>query len=209
MGFYDRRPKRLLGQVTLDIFVAVWVGVWLLFGRFMHAVVSAVAAPARQTAKAASTMSRELSDSADQASRVPAVGDDLARGLDGAAQSLLGVVASANQQVILVERLAVMVGIMVFLIPVAIVIAWWLPRRVRFFRRARASQRYIDSAADLDLFALRAMASQPMYILAEISEDPVRAWREGDRAVIDQLAEIELRESGLRMPNLQASQPVR
>ena len=43
-------------------------------------------------------------------------------------------------------------------------------------------------APDLDLFALRAMANQPMHVLAAISDDPVRAWRSGDRRVIDALA---------------------
>jgi hypothetical protein len=44
------------------------------------------------------------------------------------------------------------------------------------------------------------MASQPLYVLADISADPVRAWREGDRSVIDALAEVELRRNGLRFP---------
>ena len=54
--------------------------------------------------------------------------------------------------------------------------------------------------ADLDLFALRAMAAQPLYVLAEISDDPVHAWRSGDREVINKLAEVELKRDGLRLP---------
>jgi hypothetical protein len=38
-------------------------------------------------------------------------------------------------------------------------------------------------------------------VLAKISDDPVRAWRTGDVAVINQLAEIELRRTGLRLPD--------
>jgi hypothetical protein len=37
-------------------------------------------------------------------------------------------------------------------------------------------------------------------VLAGVSDDPVRAWREGDRQVIDALAAIELRRNGLRLP---------
>jgi hypothetical protein len=44
------------------------------------------------------------------------------------------------------------------------------------------------------------MASQPLYVLAAVSDDPVKAWREGDRAVVDQLAAIELRRNGLQLP---------
>ena len=99
-----------------------------------------------------------------------------------------------------IERLALVAGWLVFLIPVALVVALWLPRRIRFYRQAKASQQFLDSSADLDLFALRAMASQPLYVLAGVSDDPVRAWRDGDRQVIDQLAAIELRRNGLRLP---------
>jgi hypothetical protein len=92
------------------------------------------------------------------------------------------------------------VGWLVFLIPVTIVVAFWLPRRIRFYRQARASQVFLDSLSDLDLFALRAMAAQPLYVLAQISDDPVQAWRSGDREVINKLAEIELKRDGLRLP---------
>ena len=105
-------------------------------------------------------------------------------------------IAAADHQVESIERLALIIGWLVFAIPVAVVVAFWLPRRIRFYRQARAAQHFIDSSADLDLFALRAMASQPMHVLAAVSDDPVAAWRTGDRAVINELAELELERSG-------------
>jgi hypothetical protein len=74
--------------------------------------------------------------------------------------------------------------------------------RGRFVRRATAAQRFIDAAADLDLFALRAMARQPMRRLAAVSPDPTGAWRRGDQATIRSLALLELRDSGLRPQSL-------
>ena len=58
---------------------------------------------------------------------------------------------------------------------------------------------------DLDLFALRAMANQPMPRLAAVSDDPAGAWRRGDDEVIHALALLELREVGLRPPVLSPS----
>ena len=116
---------------------------------------------------------------------MPGVGEDLRQPFDAASVTLGNVITSANHQVESIERLALIAGWLVFLIPVALVVALWLPRRIRFYRQARASQPFLDSSADLDLFALRAMASQPLYVLAGISDDPVRAWRDGDRQVID------------------------
>ena len=67
-------------------------------------------------------------------------------------------------------------------------------------RRATAAQRFIDAEPDLDLFALRAMANQPMPRLAKVSDDPAGAWRRGDLDVIHALALLELKDSGLRPP---------
>lgn len=200
MGIYAQRPGRLVGQVVGDLFVLGWAVVWGLAGFFVQQTIAVLAGPARETARTATRLSGDFTDAGTQASKVPGVGDQLRRPFDSASDTLGSVVTSANHQVDSIERLAVIMGWLVFLIPVAVVIAFWLPRRVRFYRQARAAQVFIDSNADLDLFALRAMSLQPMHVLAAVSDDPVTAWRTGDRAVINQLAELELRRSGLRMP---------
>jgi hypothetical protein len=200
MAIYASRPGRLAGQLIGDLFVLGWGVAWALVGIFVHQVVEVLAVPARETARTASRLVTNLQDAAEQASRVPGVGEDLRQPFDAASVTLGNVITSANQQVASIELLAVIAGWLAFLIPVAVVVALWLPRRIRFYRHAKASQQFLDSSADLDLFALRAMASQPLYVLAGVSDDPVRAWRDGDRQVIDQLAEIELRRSGLRFP---------
>lgn len=201
MGIYASRPGRLVGQVFSDVFVVVWGVVWALVGIFVQHTVAVLATPARETARTAARLATNFTDAADQASQVPGVGDQLRRPFDAASTTLGGLIASANHQVASIERLSVIMGWLVFLIPVAVVVAFWLPRRIRFYRQARASQTFIDAQADLDLFALRAMASQPLYRLAAISDDPVAAWRAGDRRVIHQLAEIELRRTGMRLPD--------
>ena len=73
-------------------------------------------------------------------------------------------------------------------------------RRWRFVREATAGARFIDAAEDLDLFALRALARQPMYVLAKISDDPAGAWRARDPEVVTALARLELRDAGLAVP---------
>ena len=200
MAIYASRPGRLAGQLIGDLFVLGWGVAWALVGVFVHQMVGVLAVPARETARTASRLVTNLKDAAEQASRVPGVGDDLRQPFDAASVTLGNVITSANQQVASIELLAVIAGWLAFLIPVAVVVAFWLPRRIRFYRQAKASQQFLDSSADLDLFALRAMASQPLYVLAGVSDDPVRAWRDGDRQVIGQLAEIELRRNGLRFP---------
>jgi hypothetical protein len=200
MGIYSARPGRLAGQIFGDLFVLGWTVVWAGIGIFVNQVIAVLAIPARETARTASKLMDNMRDAAEQAARVPGVGEDLRRPFDAASVSLTNLITSANDQVASIERLALIGGWVIFAIPVAMVVALWLPRRIRFYRQARASQAFLDSTADLDLFALRAMASQPLYVLAAVSDDPVKAWRDGDRRVIDELAAIELRRNGLRLP---------
>ncbi len=60
----------------------------------------------------------------------------------------------------------------------------------------------MDALLDLDLFAPAGAPGRPAALYdagEEISDDPVTAWRSGDREVINkQLAELELRRNGLR-----------
>jgi hypothetical protein len=200
MGIYAKRPAKMIGQLVGDGFVVIWTIGWGIVAIFVHKVIEVLATPARETARTAMRLAENFREAAAEAAKVPVAGEQLRRPLDSASVSLGTLIESANQQVASIERLALIVGWLVFLIPVTIVIAFWLPRRIRFYRQAHASQVFLDSLADLDLFALRAMASQPLYVLAEISDDPVQAWRSGDREVINKLAEIELRRNGLQLP---------
>jgi hypothetical protein len=108
--------------------------------------------------------------------------------------------AAGTNQVEAVQHLAFWLGLVVGAVPILVILAVYLPARWRFAREATAGQRFIDSSADLDLFALRAMSRQPMHRLAAVSPDPVRAWRSGDPDVVRALAMLELRDAGLTAP---------
>ena len=200
MGIYAKRPAKMIGQLVGDGFVVLWTIGWAIVAIFVHRVIEVLATPARETARTAMRLAENFRQAAAEAAKVPVAGEQLRRPFDSAAVTLGNLIDSANDQVVSIERLALIVGWLVFLIPVATVVAFWLPRRIRFYRQAHASQVFLDSLADLDLFALRAMAAQPLYVLAEISDDPVQAWRSGDREVINKLAEVELKRNGLRLP---------
>lgn len=200
MGFYARPSWQLVRQVVSDLFMVVWTVLWWQISRFAAGSVSAIATPARETARAASRLRDDFSSAAQTASGVPLAGGELRKPFDSAAGSMGDVVTAANQQVQTIEQVAVLVGILVVAIPVSLLVAVWLPRRLRFRAESVAARRFIDAPADLDLFALRAMANQPMASIARISDDPVAAWRAGDQRVIRELADLELRRSGLALP---------
>lgn len=199
-GFYAERRTRMLAQVGADVFVAAWIVLWWWVGRVTQRTVAAIADPARRSGGAARQLSDHIREAAEQAGRVPGIGVELRKPFDDAVGSLQSVITAADDQVVSIERAGLLLGWLVFLIPVVLLVVLWLPARIRFLVRARAARRFLDSPADLDLFALRAMATQPMHVLARISDDPVKAWQEGDRATIHALAAVELRRSGLKPP---------
>lgn len=201
-GFYAQRRARMLAQLTTDLFVLGWVVVWWFVGRATERTVDAVATPARRSGDAARQLADQMREAGEQTGRVPGIGSELRKPFDEAVGSLQRVIDAAADQVASVERVGLLLGWLVFLIPVVLLLVIWLPARIRFFLRARAAQRFLDADADLDLFALRAMVVQPMHVIAKISDDPVAAWRRGDREVIHALAAVELRRSGLVPPQV-------
>ena len=201
-GFYAQRRGRMLGQLASDLFMVAWVVLWWFLGRGTQQAVDAIADPARRSGDATRRLADQIRQAAEQTDRIPGIGDELRKPFDGAAGSVQDVIDGIDQQVAAIERAGLVLGGLVFLIPVVILLVIWLPARIRFLLRARAARRFLDAQADLDLFALRAMVAQPMHVIAAISDDPVAAWRRGDREIIHALAAVELRRSGLEPPPL-------
>jgi hypothetical protein len=178
----------------------LWIGVWVYAGRQVHDTVQALRAPADSITSAGRSVNGALTGAGDQAGQIPLVGDQLRTWLTQAAGSGTTLEQAGTSMADTVETLALGLGLATALVPILAVLCVWLWVRVRFVRNATRSQRFIDAGEDLDLFALRAMATQPMRTLAKVSDDPAGAWRRQDRDVIRRLALLELRDQGLRPP---------
>ncbi len=200
MKLYADAPARRSRQILLDLLVIAWVVVWVRVGEDLHDATLRLAGPGRQMQDAGNGIGRNMRSASDQVAGVPLVGDRLQTPFDAVARASTSLARAGVEQQSAVGHLATVLGVAVAVIPIAIALALWLPRRLRFARRAGAAQRFVDADADLDLFALRAMAVQPMHVLARVSPDPVGAWRRGDRDVVRSLALLELRAAGIRPP---------
>ncbi len=200
MKLYSDLPGRRTAQVTSDALTLVWVGVWVEVGRRVHDNIAQLRGTADQLTGAGTSFGGSMSGAAEQLARVPLLGDEVRRPFDGAALSAQQLAQAGRDMHSAVDRVAAVLGVTTALVPILLVVATWLALRVRFVRRASAAARFIDADADLDLFALRAMARQPMHRLAAISDDPAGAWRAGDADVVRRLALLELRSVGLRPP---------
>jgi len=205
MKLYADTPARRTMQVLADLMFVGWLVLWVWIGMAVHDGTMELAGPARQTDSAATSMADQLRDAGGRLGEAPLVGDELAVPFDKAADASDGLAAAGRDTVSAVERLALLLGLSVALIPILIAAAIHLPLRWRFVREATAGARFIDAQEDLDLFALRALANQPMRVLAKISDDPAGAWRARDPDVVRRLAALELADVGLRPKKLPAA----
>ncbi|MEI8409265.1 MULTISPECIES: hypothetical protein [unclassified Kribbella] len=185
-----------------------WIWVCVELGRLVFRITNALGAPGRKAAEAGDGLAGDLRRLSEPIGKVPVVGDQLRSPVDGAAGAAGKLAEAGRDQAHAVEQLAYLLAGVTIGLPVLFALLIWLPRRIRFSRRATAARKFIDSAADLDLFALRAMANQPMHRLAKISDDPVAAWRDGDTEIITRLASLELRSTGLKVPRTSSTQQV-
>ena len=197
---YADLPGRRTTQILADVMFVVWLVLWVWAGHVIHDGTMALAGPGHQTTEAATGLSGSLTDAGDSLRGLPIVGDDVAVPFDKASAASDAIAEAGRQQVAAVEKLALLLGLAIAAIPILVVAIFYVPLRLRFIRRATAGARFIDATEDLDLFALRALARQPMHVLARVSDDPAGAWRAKDPDVVRELARIELRASGLTIP---------
>ena len=200
MKTYSDLPVRRALQATGDLLLVLWIWLWVSIADSVHDATLGLAKPGRQIDESATGLAGRLRDAGESISGVPVVGDDVQKPFEGAGGAADNLAAAGRAQVEAVQTLAFWLGIAVALIPILIALAVYLPPRIRFVRRATAGRRFLDSAADLDLFALRAMTNQPLHVLARVSDDPAGGWRERDPDVVRRLAALELKDCGLLPP---------
>jgi hypothetical protein len=197
---YAKAPARRNRQIAVDVTGVVWTILWVTVAVVVYRRVASLADSLRGAAGGGTGFADNLRGAADQAAQVPLVGSRLSGPISSAADSASSIASGGYQAADSLVHAGLLVGIVLAAGPVLLFWMGWLPRRVRFARDAAAGQRFVDANADLDLFALRAMAAQPLHVLARISDDPVAAWRAGDRRVISELATLELGNTGLTPP---------
>ncbi len=199
-ALYARTPSRAAFQALGDVLLVVWI--WLVWraGQAVGDATRELADSGRRLDAGATDAASSFDGAAEVAQRVPIVGDELSGPFTSAGDAADAIAAAGRRQVEVVEDLASILTVVVIVVPVLLAIALRVPGRVRFARRAAAARRFIDADADLALFALRAMANQPMHKIARVSPDPVEAWRSGDADVVRALAALELRDCGLTLP---------
>ena len=200
MVWYSEIPARRARQVAGDIWLVAWSALWIWAALRLHDLVMNLATPGLAIADASTELAGNIDAAGDAIGQVPLVGDTLSAPFDGMSGAALSIADAGQATADAVGLLARFLAISLAVLGIMSFAVFWVPIRVLFIRRATAARRFVDANEDLDLFALRAMARQPLHVLARITDDPAGAWRRGDRQVIDALATLELHDEGLRPP---------
>lgn len=198
MHWYAETPRRRTRQVAGDLLVVAWVVGWVLIGRWVHGLISALSAPAGPLRSAGAELTERMSDIAGRITEIPLVGGDLDAPFEGAAGVGNDLVAAGDQLEQSVDRVAWVVSVLAAGTPIVLVLGAYLLLRWLGARRAAALGRDRDRPQAQELLALRALVHQSPRRLQAVADDPLGAWRSGDPALIADLADLELRQVGLR-----------
>lgn len=198
MKLYAETPARRTRQMIADLLFLGWLVLWVYIAGVVHDSTMELVEPSEQVELAGERLSDGLSGTRDFLADLPLVGSGVTDPLDTAIAATDQLSEGGRQSIGAIESLAFWLRLSIGASPILIVAAFYLPGRVRFVQRATQARQFVDSNDDLDLLALRALSHQPLPMLTRISEDPAGGWRSGDPDVIWQLADLELKASGLQ-----------
>ncbi|MET9497281.1 hypothetical protein [Streptomyces sp. NPDC006552] len=180
--WYAHRPGRRARQIIGDGAALLWIALWAGTAVTAHRLVLA-ARPAPH-----------------ERAGLPLLGPRMTGTLHDAGGRLADAAPAGPAPV---QSLAVLVAVALFAVPVGLLCALWLPRRLRWTRQAAAARELAATEDGRELLALRALV-RPLDELARFTDaGPGRlaeGWREADPAVLDALADVELRRLGLSWP---------
>jgi hypothetical protein len=197
MTWCSEIPARRSRQIAGDIWLIAWSALWIWAALRLYDLVMNLAVPGLAVSSSATDLAGRFDDAGSALGGVPLVGGALQAPFDGMGGAAIAIADAGQASADAIGLLARFLAIALAVLGIASWAMVWVPIRVAFIRRATAARRFLDSTEDLDLFALRAMARQPLHLLAKISDDPAGAWRRGDQAVITELASLELRAEGI------------
>ncbi len=124
--YADTSVRRTL-QIVGDLAVVLWVWFWVSVAHQVHDATLELATPGRKIDSSATDLAERLRDAGRTVAGVPLVGDDVRRPFDGAAGAANGLADAGQQQVAAVGSLANWLGLAVALIPILMLLWFYLP----------------------------------------------------------------------------------
>jgi len=199
MKLYAETPALRLRQQVQDGLTVVWIVAWVVVGRGLYRLIDRLRGATGDAEAAGAGFAQRLDTAARMAEDLPLLGRQLGRPFTGAADAGRALESAGAAAGDTVHAVALWMGILVALLPIAWLLARYLPGRLRWMQEAGAAAALRIGPEDLHLFALRAAANAPLHVLRRATPDPAEALARGDYAP---LAAIELERLGLTLPGV-------
>lgn len=193
--FAPRRTRQIIGDVLALAAIAAWV--WL--GIAVYQLVENLAAFGVQMEEAGAGFKETMTEVGETLGGIPLIGGGIRAPFDGASGAGGALEAAGQSQQVAVNQLATGLGLGISVLPIIMILVLWLTPRIRFARRSGRARAIVRSGAGIDLLALRALATQKIEALEAVDTDAMAAWRRGDEKVMRDLAQLELKSSGVRL----------
>jgi hypothetical protein len=201
MRAYPDLPEQRWGLLLRDLALLLALVLCAKLGLVVHDAVDRLAVLGEGVESAGNAVSGGFESAADAVDGTPLVGDRLGGALRGAGEGTGGEAAGLGRGGADAARdLADLLGLVVALVPAALLLLWRLPPRVAQLRRLNAAAQVLrDPVASgrVELLASRAAFSLPYGTLLRYTKDPLGDLEAGR---YDALVRAELEESGLRLP---------
>lgn len=199
MKIYSDFAGRRTAQIAFDVIAFVMIAAWIWLGVVLYTLVMDLAVFGRQLEDAGAGFRETMIDVGENLGGVPFIGEGIRIPFDGASSAGQALQDAGQSQQDAVQALALGLGVGIAALPTLTILLLWLVPRIRFARKAGTARSLVNGGVGIDLLALRALSSQNLAVLSRLDADPVAAWRRGDEGVIRQLAQLELRSSGVRL----------
>lgn len=200
MRLYAQTPARRSRQVFADLIAVVLMAAAVKFALTVHDAIMRLAEPGRKAQSAGDNLASGLDDAAEAASKVPLIGDSLKKPLQSAAGAGTGLSDAGQSLQHIVGQVATLTALALIILQVTFVLVLWLRPRLRWIRRSAITRHLFDAIGGPDLLALRTLTG-PQRDLVAVSVPPgglADAWRRGDQQVISDLSSLALKRAGLR-----------
>jgi hypothetical protein len=200
MRFYPDIPVRRANAAARDAAAVVAVLFFAAIGLWVFHTVDSLEILGHGVHDAGAAVQSGFNSAADNLGHIPLVGGDIAGGLRDAGKSTGGRVAEAGTRgAERVHRLAVLLGLLTFLLPAGTLLSRYVPQRLAQIRTLREAAQVLATAGDPErrrLVAMRAAFGLPYGQLLAYTRDPL-----GDLAAerYDALIAALADETGLRV----------
>jgi hypothetical protein len=195
---YSEVPAQRRRQIVSDVVVVLLIAFFIWVGTLVHDTVASLAVLATGVKEAGQTVEGGFLSVADAVSNVPVVGEAIGSAIAGAGDGTGGNLADLGQSgEDAVNELATILGIVTALLPILVLLAVVLPRRIRKVRHMSVASRALTDLHDPErrrLLAMRAAFGLPYDELLERTPDPLGDLAAGryDALVAAALADVGL-----------------